>query len=418
MNHVVVIGAGAAGLLAAWQAARTGAQVTLLEKNGQCGRKIRVSGSGRCNLTNAAPLDGFIGAYFGQGRFLFPAFRHFFRPELIALLAQQGVTVKTEPNGKVFPVSDRAADIAEALEAACRAAGVQIRLGETVNKLTVGSAGLEEVISSRAPYPAQAALITCGGSSWPGTGSTGDGYRLAAKAGHPLTELRPALVPLTCAESWPQRLSGISCPSADVRLVAANKPVARTRGDLLFTHTGLSGPAVLRLSRDYLPQAETEVWQLLINLLPDLAQADVLAALREACREQPRQLLYNAVSGAFPGLPRALLASVAGIARIPDNLTAGHVSNRLLTELTTCLQQLTLTVSGTHGYREAMVTAGGVRLDTVDPRTLMSRLVPGLFLAGEVLDIDGDTGGYNLQAAFSTGSLAGFSAARYVQAQP
>jgi len=418
MPHVVVIGAGAAGLLAAWQAAREGARVTLLEKNGQCGRKIRVSGSGRCNLTNAAPLDDFIGAYFGQGRFLYPSFRHFFRPELIALLEQRGIAVKTEPNGKVFPVSDRAADVAEALEASCRAAGVQIRLDEPVKKLMIGAAGLEGVVSNRAIYPARAALIACGGSSWPGTGSTGDGFRLAAQAGHPLTSLRPALVPLTCAESWPARLSGVSCPSVDVRLVAGRRPVARTRGDLLFTHTGLSGPAVLRVSRDYLPQADSEMWQLLINLLPDLPQADVLATIREACRAQPRHLLYNALSRAFPALPRALLASLTGLAGIPGNRPAGQVGSRQLTELAAFLQQLTLTVSGTRGYREAMVTAGGVRLDTVDPRTLMSRLVPGLFLAGEVLDIDGDTGGYNLQAAFSTGSLAGFSAARYVQALP
>jgi predicted Rossmann fold flavoprotein len=182
---------------------------------------------------------------------------------------------------------------------------------------------------------------------------------------------------------------------------------------LLFTHTGLSGPAVLRVSRDYLPQADSEMWQLLINLLPDLPQADVLATIREACRAQPRHLLYNALSRAFPALPRALLASLTGLAGIPGDRPAGQVSGRQLAELAAFLQQLTLTVSGTRGYREAMVTAGGVRLDTVDPRTLMSRLVPGLFLAGEVLDIDGDTGGYNLQAAFSTGSLAGFSAARY-----
>jgi hypothetical protein len=438
--NLVVVGAGAAGLMAAWRAADAGARVLLLEKNNLPGRKLLLSGAGRCNLTNAAPLDEFILSYFENGRFLYPAFQRFFRPELLALLHRQGLTVREEAGGKLFPVSNKAADVLDALLLACRSAGVTFQYSEPVRTLVTLPAedSIEQVISKRSPnykarictvqtsqgeYPANAVILACGGSSWPGTGSSGDGYQLASSAGHTLIMPRPALVPFNCRERWISNLSGISCPDIDVQLLKNGRAQAKTRGDLLWTHTGVSGPAILRLSRAYTPGQNTaDSWQLLVCLCPDCNAADLTGWLKGCCRRRPRAALYNAVSAESvcstgQRLPRALASALLRLAGSDPEQKAADTSLSQIEVLAQLLQQLPLTVSGTRGFREAMVTAGGINLREIDPRTLMSRLVYGLYAAGEVLDIDGDTGGFNLQAAFSTGFLAGESAAAQVVAE-
>jgi hypothetical protein len=449
--NLVVVGAGAAGLMAAWRAADAGARVLLLEKNNLPGRKLLLSGAGRCNLTNAAPLDEFILSYFENGRFLYPAFQRFFRPELLALLHRQGLTVSEEAGGKLFPVSNKAADVLDALLLACRSAGVTFQYNEPVRTLVTIPAetvpdrkakadGLPikagkkveqpnpktricAVQTSQAEYPADAVILACGGSSWPGTGSSGDGYQLASSAGHTLIMPRPALVPFNCRERWISDLSGISCPDIDVQLLKNGRAQAKTRGDLLWTHTGVSGPAILRLSRAYTPGQNTaDSWQLLVCLCPDCNAADLTGWLKGCCRRRPRAALYNAVSAESvcstgQRLPRALASALLRLAGSDPEQKAADTSLSQIEVLAQLLQQLPLTVSGTRGFREAMVTAGGINLREIDPRTLMSRLVYGLYAAGEVLDIDGDTGGFNLQAAFSTGFLAGESAAAQVVAE-
>lgn len=444
-NRVIVVGAGAAGLIAAWRAADSGARVLVLEKNSQPGRKLLISGAGRCNLTNAAPLDEFILSYFENGRFLYPAFQRFFRPELLALLHRQGLVVSEEADGKLFPVSNKAADVLAALLLACRSAGVTFQYSEPVETLVIlpadaisdrkdkangqpGKAGKKvepfkyttricAVQTSQGEYPADAVILACGGSSWPGTGSAGDGYQLASSVGHHLVTPRPALVPFNCLERWISDLSGISCPDIAVQLQKNGRIQAKTRGDLLWTQTGVSGPAVLRLSRVYNPEHNpTETWQLLVCLCPDCNAAALIDWLKACCRRHPRAALYNAVStepvcSTGRRLPRALASALLRLAGLRPEQKAADTSLRQIEALAQLLQQLPLTISGTRGFREAMVTAGGISLKEMDPRTMMSRLVFGLYAAGEVLDIDGDTGGFNLQAAFSTGFLAGESAA-------
>ena len=416
-NRVIVIGAGPAGLLAAISAASLGSPVLVLEKMSAPGRKLLLTGAGRCNLTNTADIREFLEHYFGQGRFLYPAFSCFFRPELLALLAEEGVPVIAEASGKVFPASGRASDILDALLRRARSFNVQIMVNQPVQNILSAHGQITSVQTAQAEYPARAVILTAGGKSWPAAGSAGDGCRLAAELGHRLIPVRPALVPLVVEKDWVRGLSGLSCPAVRAVLLKDGQPAGQASGELLWTHFGLSGPVILRLSRDMAddersPAGKKPVWQIQLDLRPDLKASELLASLAASNAGKPRHLLKNALDGAGI-LPRALLLSLMQVCQIPNGLPASQTGKQQLQTIARTIKQLTLPVTSTRGFRESMVTAGGVDLREIDPRTMASRLVEGLFLAGEVIDLDGDTGGYNLQAAFSTGFLAGQSAAEY-----
>ena len=416
-NRVIVIGAGPAGLMAAISAASLGSSVLILEKMPSPGRKLLLTGSGRCNLTNTADIREFLEHYFGQGRFLYPAFSHFFRPELLAMLAEEGVPSVAEASGKIFPASDRAADVLDALLRRARSGKVQFMVSQPVEKILSEHGRVTGVLTARDEYAAQAVILAAGGKSWPSAGSSGDGYRLAAELGHRLMPVRPALVPLVVEQEWVRALSGLGCPAVRAVLLKDGHPVGQASGELLWTHFGLSGPVILRLSRDMAseagsPEGLKPVWQVQLDLRPDLKASDLLASLTASIAGKPRHLLKNALDGTGI-LPRTLLLSLLQVCQIPAGLQVSQTSKQHLQRLAGTIKQLTLPVTGTRGFRESMVTAGGVDLREIDPRTMASRLASGLFLAGEVIDLDGDTGGYNLQAAFSTGFLAGRSAAEY-----
>jgi predicted Rossmann fold flavoprotein len=273
------------------------------------------------------------------------------------------------------------------------------------------------VLTAQGKYDARAVILAAGGKSWPSAGSSGDGYHLAAELGHQLVPVRPALVPLVVEQEWVRGLSGLSCPAVRAVLLKDGKPVGQASGELLWTHFGLSGPVILRLSRDMAsesgpPDGLKPDWQIQLDLRPDLKAGDLLSSLTASIAGKPRHLLKNVLGGSGI-LPGALLLSLMQVCQIPAVLPASQASKQQLQRLAGTIKQLTLPVTGTRGFRESMVTAGGVDLREIDPRTMASRLVSGLFLAGEVIDLDGDTGGYNLQAAFSTGFLAGRSAAEY-----
>jgi predicted Rossmann fold flavoprotein len=423
MNYdLIVIGAGPAGLLAAWHGASRGARVLLLEKNKHPGRKLLLTGSGRCNVTNNDPLDDFIGKFYENGRFLYPALTQFFRDDLLAMLRRQGLVCRPDAFGRFYPASQKAADVLAALVAACKTAGVFFKYSESAldiktagpaNKRQDPGSGLKVsgVKCKSGSYFAPAVILACGGASYPKTGSSGDGFALAAKLGHNIIQPRPGLVALDCKESWVSRLSGISLPDVALALTCARRPVASSRGSLLFTHHGVSGPPVLGLSRYYDPARSDQDWQLDLDLLPGLSQAQVFAQLLQICPGQPKASLQNCVADAAK-LPRRLAGAILAQAGLDPGISAGQAGKRQLGLLTALIHSLPLTISGTRGLGQAMVTAGGIDLNQIDPRTMMSRLVSGLYAAGEVLDIDGDTGGYNLQAAFSTGWLAAQSATR------
>ncbi|MDN5313716.1 MAG: hypothetical protein PWP10_2462 [Clostridiales bacterium] len=412
-SRLLIIGAGPAGLAAAWSAAMQGAGVSIIEKMPSPGRKLLITGAGRCNISAAGDEDSFIRRYFSGGRFLYPAFTNFFREDLLEIMNSQGIRFKTESNGKIFPVSDQAEDILRAWLSLCTKLNVNIISGNGAIKLLIDDNKIRGISTRNGDIEADAVIIATGGASWPGTGSSGDGYKMAAACGHTIIKPRPALVPVTIKQKWLRELKGISLDHTQLKLTKNGKRIAAESGELLFTHFGLSGPAILRISRNLpdfsLQSRDTEAnWQLKINLVSDKKHEDLINLWRDQIAQNQGRTIVNALSRPFPSKLTNELLNLAGI---DPTIRAADVSNTQLDNLAMTCRNLLLDIEGTRGYREAMVTAGGVSLKEIDPRTMQSKLVRGLYFAGEVMDIDGDTGGYNLQAAFSTGVLAGRHAA-------
>ncbi len=400
---VVVVGGGPAGLFCAARlpADRT---VVVLERMPEPGRKLLLTGSGQANLTHEGDLAAFLGRYGDHGRFLRHALRAFPNTALAAWFADHGVPLETRPDGKVFPVSRRADDVLEALRAACRESGVRIVRGARVRTVERADDGFVVGVAGGV-WHSGAVVLATGGASYPETGSTGDGYRLARALGHTVVEPRPALAPVEPGPYAFADLAGVSVPDAGLRVVRGGRQVAAGRGDLLFTHTGLSGPGVLDLSRDIRPGD-----LLIIAFVPGLSPEALDARLVQLCSERGATRL-RAVLAPF-GLPERLLRCLLVEARLPEEMTGARLDRDGRRRLAGVLGGLPFTVARVGGFSAAMATAGGVALDEVSPKTMESALVPGLFFAGEVLDIDGDTGGYNLQAAFSTAALAAATLAR------
>ncbi|HUM37664.1 MAG TPA: NAD(P)/FAD-dependent oxidoreductase, partial [Anaerolineae bacterium] len=420
-RNVIVIGAGAAGLMAAGRAAELGARVLLLEKMGEAGKKILVTGQERCNVTNAAPLEAFLTAFGHNGPFLRNAFHRFFREELLALLRRYGVETQVERGGRIFPASGRAADVRDALLRYATEHGATIRYHTAVQELLVKE---EHVTGVRTvggeTFPAAAAILATGGASWPGTGSTGDGYVMARDLGHTLVPLRPALVPLTVAEkARAKALQGVSLRNVACTLLEATPggkdkvlpppwPLPPT-GEVLFTHFGLSGPLVLSLSLAAVDAVRAgKSVTLALDLKPGMTFEEVRARLQREFEQYPQRKLPHLLRGWLPGSLADELAKLtpSGAERPVFTIRAGERD-----ELATLLKNFRWRITGSLPLAAGMVTAGGVALKEVDPRSFASRRVAGLHLVGEVLDLAADTGGYNLQAAFSSGYLAGEAAA-------
>jgi predicted Rossmann fold flavoprotein len=400
---VVVVGGGPAGLFCAARlpADRT---VVVIERMPEPGRKLLLSGSGQANLTHEGDLAAFLSRYGDHGRFLRHALRAFSNEALSAWFAGHGLPLEARPDGKVFPVSHRAGDVLEVLCTACRENGVRIICGARVRAVERGGDGLV-VRTDGGTWRSEAVVLATGGASYPGTGSTGDGYRLARTLGHTVVEPRPALAPVEPEPYAFADLTGVSVPGAGLRVVRDGREVAGGRGDLLFTHTGLSGPGVLDLSRHIRPGD-----RLLVAFVPGVAPDELDARLVRLCTERGAARLPAALAPL--GLPERLLRRLLAEAGIPEESTGARLDRDGRRRLAGVLGGLPFTVGRAGGFSVAMATAGGVALDEVNPKTMESRLAPGLFFAGEVLDIDGDTGGYNLQAAFSTGALAAAALAR------
>jgi hypothetical protein len=408
---VIVIGGGPAGLMAAGQAAALGARTLLIEKMDQPGRKLLITGKGRCNLTNTAPLDEFISHFGSNGRFLHSAFHHFFTTELIDFLAEIGVPTVTERGGRVFPASSDAGEVVERLTDWLRRQEVRVWTGARVERLLVEEQNIAGVqISSGHRHLAPSAIVATGGASYPGTGSTGDGYRLAQAVGHTIVPIRPALVPLDTAGNTAARLEGLSLRNVCASLWLDGKQAASEFGEMLFTRLGVSGPIVLTLSGRAVDALHAgQRVHLSIDLKPALddqqLDARLLRDLDAYGKRQFHTLLKNL-------LPHTLIAVCCDLTGIPAEKLAHQITAQERKRLRLWLKDFRLEVIGHRPLAAAIITAGGIDLREVNPRTLESRLVAGLYFAGEVLDLNADTGGYNLQAAFSTGWLAGRSAAR------
>lgn len=406
---VVVIGAGAAGLMAAERAASAGRRVVLLEKNRKPGVKILMSGGTRCNLTHATDRQGIVRAYGSQGNFLHSALAALSPQQLVALIESEGVSTKVEATGKVFPVSNRAADILRALMARLNRSGAEISLSESVIGLQRLTNGRFEVQTDRRTLATANVIVTTGGQSYPGSGTTGDGYAWAQALGHTIVPPRPALVPITTSEAWVRELQGITIPDVSLRLVEPEPPVHeldRRRGSLLFTHFGLSGPVALDISRHVSGHPQPATLKLVCDFLPDVPAPQLDEQFRTAAGQTGRKTLASLAPAEVPGRLFEALLSLAGLDAAGRGAELSRAGRAALVKR---LKAAEIPVAGTRGFAKAEVTAGGVALTEVDSRTMESKLAPGLYLAGEVLDLDGPIGGYNFQAAFSTGWLAGES---------
>ncbi len=408
-RKVIVIGGGAAGLMAAGQAARAGAETLLLEKMPQPGRKIRITGKGRCNITNTSELPEFI-RHFGQsGRFLHQAFARFFNLDLIDFFETLGLDLVTERGGRVFPAGGKAPEVLAVLLEWVRKSGVEIRTAAPVEELLIQEGRVTGVVCGNGKIEAAAVILATGGASYPLTGSTGDGYRLAAAAGHRIVPIRPALVPLITAGKIAERLCDLNLRNVKVRMLVDNKKQQEAFGELVFSDFGLSGPVILTLSGSAVDALQKgRKVTISIDLKPALDENKLEARLLRDFASRGKEEFAVFLRGL---LPREMVPVCLEQTGIPAERKVHSVSAKERRSLKVWLKDFRLEVIGYRPLTEAIVTAGGVDTAEVDPRTMESRLTGKLFLAGEVLDIQGDTGGYNLQAAFSTGWLAGRAAA-------
>lgn len=406
MKRVVIIGGGAAGLMAAVIAGREGAQVILLEKMNYLGKKMGITGKGRCNVTNAAPMSEFIKNTPGNGKFLYGAYERFSNQDLLQLLNEAGLETKVERGGRVFPTSDSALDVRNTFMKLLKSYGVDVHLEEGAQEIIVEDGRVVAVKTKNEIYPADAVLIATGGKSYPATGSTGDGYNLANKLGHKVTDIRPSLVPLVTEEVWVKDLMGLSLRNVELSVVAKNKVQAKMFGEMMFTHFGITGPIVLSLSHTVgklMRKKNIGTIGLDINLKPALSVEKLDKRIQKDFELYSKKQLINGLKDL---LPQRLIPLVIQLADLDPHKPINQISKAERDSLVYILQHLPLTVKGLRPVEEAIVTAGGLSLKEFNPKTMESKLVLGLYGAGEVLDIDAFTGGYNLQAAFSTGYVA------------
>ena len=406
MKRIVVIGGGAAGLMAAVIAGREGAKVTLLEKMNYVGKKMGITGKGRCNITNACDMSDFIKNTPGNGKFLYGAYERFTNEDLLQLLHDAGLETKVERGGRVFPASDSALDVRNTFMKLMKHYGVDVHLEEPVKKLLIDNGVVTGVVTDKETYHADAVVIATGGKSYPATGSTGDGYILAAQVGHTITDIRPSLVPIVTEESWVKDLMGLSLRNVELSVVAKNKVQAKMFGEMMFTHFGITGPIVLSLSHTVgklMRKKNIGTIGLDINLKPALSPETLDKRLQKDFELYSKKQLINGMKDLLPSRLIPLIIELAGI---DPQKPINQISKEERQQIGYMLQHMPLTVKGLRPVEEAIVTAGGISLKEFNPKTMESKLVKGLYGAGEVLDIDAFTGGYNLQAAFSTGYVA------------
>jgi predicted flavoprotein YhiN len=435
-NRVIVIGAGASGMMAAGRAAESGADVLLLEKMPLAGKKLLISGKSRCNLTNSRELEDFIMMYGPNGRFLYSAFHTFFRDELLLLLKQYDVETIMERGGRIFPASGDAADVVEALRHYIATHKVQYHPNSRTTAIDVVGRCITGVHTEKAFYPAKAVILATGGASYPGTGSTGDGFKIAATLGHTIIPLRPALVPLVVKEIQLARsmqgvslrnirmtafkgqaaeINGMPMPVKDkgrgINKGSPGKAIIESRmGEMMLTHFGIGGPITLQMSLSIVDALKQGPVSVSIDLKPALNEDRLHQRVQREFDQHPRKSYRHILESL---LPRKMIEPYVQMTGVPPDKRGNQATSEERTRLVSLLKSLKFNIEKPLPLASAMVTAGGISLAEIEPQTMASRLVQGLYLCGEVIDIDADTGGYNLQAAFSTGYVAGEHAARY-----
>ena len=409
MKKVIVIGGGAAGMMAACMAAVEGAHVTLLEKNEKTGKKIYITGKGRCNLTNACQREEFLENVITNPKFLYSAFAQLDNQAVMNFFEKAGCRLKTERGDRVFPVSDHSSDVIAALNGELKKNRVQVMLHTEVSELLLEEGSIKGVLlSDGKKLHADAVIIATGGRSYESTGSTGDGYRFAKQAGHTIKDLRPSLVPFVVKEEWCKKLQGLSLKNVAVTLKKEKKKIYEGFGEMLFTHFGVSGPLILSASSFYTAKYNGQEALLTIDLKPAMDREQLDKRILRDFEENAGKQFKNALDKL---LPAKLIPVMVELSGIDPHKKTSEVTKKERSRLLELFKELKLTVNGCRGYGEAIITGGGVNAKEIDPKTMGSRLVNGLYFAGEVMDVDALTGGFNLQIAWSTGALAGKSAA-------
>lgn len=395
-------------MMAAISAAESGKSVELFEKNEKLGKKLFITGKGRCNITNAADLEDFFPAVTSNPKFLYSAFYSFTNEQVIALLERLGVRTKVERGGRVFPVSDHSSDVIQALRGEMDRLGVNVHLRAEVKNLIIDERAAKGVtLSDGRKVYGDAVIVATGGISYPSTGSTGDGYRFAGKCGHKVTELSPSLVPMEVKEWYAGELMGLSLRNIEIRITDGKKKLYQEFGEMLFTHYGVTGPVILSASSIVGNRLKDKELTLHIDLKPALTEEQLdKRVLREFEANHNRQF-KNAVDSLFPAKLRPVMVELSGI---PEEKKVHEITKEERLRFVRLIKDFTMTLTGLRGYNEAIITKGGVSVKEIDPGTMESKLVKGLYFAGEVLDLDAVTGGYNLQIAWSTGYLAGMNA--------
>ena len=417
MKRIVVVGAGAAGMMAALTAAKAGADVTLIEKNEKPGKKIYITGKGRCNVTNDCDADSFFNNIVSNPKFMYSAFYGFDNISVMELIKDNGCALKTERGGRVFPVSDHSSDIIRCFERMLKLAGVDIRYNVTADKLLIKDNTCYGIAVSKGKdhedIKADAVILATGGLSYPSTGSTGDGLRMAEKCGHKITECKPALVPFNIKEEWVKELQGLSLKNVSLEMTCGKKTIYKGFGEMMFTHFGVTGPLILSASSYYTAfrtkKKETnEPIKLNLDLKNALSKEQLDKRIIRDFEKYNNKQFRNSLSDL---LPSSMIPVIVKLSGIDPEKQVNLVSREERLKLVDLLKGLELTVIGTRDFNEAIITQGGVSVKDINPSTMGSKIIDNLYFCGEMIDVDALTGGFNLQIAWSTGHLAGEEAA-------
>ncbi|MCD7724823.1 MAG: NAD(P)/FAD-dependent oxidoreductase [Clostridiales bacterium] len=407
MSKVLVIGGGAAGMMAAVAAAGQGHGVTLLEQNEKLGKKLYITGKGRCNVTNACEKDKFLENMVSNPKFLYSAFSGYSNLQVMKFFEEAGCPLKTERGERVFPVSDHASDIIAALERTLKKRGVAVRLRTRVREILAEQGRVTgAALETGERIAADAVILATGGLSYPTTGATGAGYRMAEALGHQVKECRPALVPMEIEEEWCRALQGLSLKNVTLTMRCGTKEIYEGFGEMLFTHFGISGPLVLSASSYYGKCKERSRVTVSVDLKPALSEEQLDRRILRDFEQNRNRQFKNVIGSLYPSKLVPVMTALSGI---DGNKTIHEITREERRALLTVTKRLTMKVRGLRGFQEAIITQGGVRVQEINPSTMESKLVSGLYFAGEVLDLDALTGGFNLQLAWSTGHLAGSS---------
>lgn len=407
MNKVIVVGAGAAGMMAAYFAAKNKNKVTLIEKNEKTGKKIYITGKGRCNITNACDVEDLFANVMSNKKFLYSAFYGFTNSDVIDFFENHGIKTKIERGNRVFPVSDHSSDVISALERALKEQNVDILLNTCVEKIECEDSQVTGVVlCGGRKIEADAVIVATGGMSYQATGSTGDGYRFAEESGHKVTECMPSLVPFNAQEEWVAKLQGLSLKNVLVTIYDGRKKLYEDFGEMLFTHFGVSGPLILSASAAIKQNTIKKPLQMFIDLKPALSYEALDKRILREFDDAKNKQFKNSINKL---LPSKMIPVIIGLSGIDPDKKVNEISKGEREGLVNLLKKLPVTLNGTRQWNEAIVTKGGISTKDINPSTMESKIIKNLYFAGEVLDLDALTGGYNLQIAWSTGALAGKS---------